>query len=360
MLDKLISFCFTVLQNLSQLGYLFSQAILPTIGLCIYSTMFYRKFGMQANAVTVEKNKTFILREATTEDTPAIFDVFGRTVVDLEQRLGAYPADAEPLTPEDIERLWTAFASVFNHLGATAYASWVAEMDGQIMGYARSILRADMLELTDFFVLPTAQDAGIGKSLLAKVFPKDTPYHRSIIATSDLRALGRYLKEQVYIQFPVYKLYTESPQVVEYATDIQFKKFEEVDNVLPILNQIDHKILEVEREIDHQWFMDDRQGYLYYRGDKPVGYGYMNERNSGPFALLDDADFPAILAHAETIAATSEQNRLFIAVPMINQIALDYLLMRNFKMHPSFCYVMSEKSFGKFTNYLQTRPMLFI
>ena len=64
---------------------------------------------------------------------------------------------------------------------------------------------------------------------------------------------------------------------------------------LSTLAEIDKATLGFQRDVDQQWFLANRRGFLYLRDGRPVGYGYVGE-NSGPFALLDAADFPAVLA----------------------------------------------------------------
>src|SRR6185295_12550360 len=93
---------------------------------------------------------------------------------------------------------------LFEHLARSAEEFWIAEEAGDAIGYARSILRDNALELTEFFVLPGRQSAGVGRELLARAFPKDDVAHRSIIATTDARAQGRYLRAGVYPRFPIY------------------------------------------------------------------------------------------------------------------------------------------------------------
>ena len=75
---------------------------------------------------------------------------------------------------------------------------WFAEDEatGEAIGYARSILRDGVRELTEFFVLPEAQGAGVGRGLLARAFPADGARHRAIVATMDPRAIARYLADR--------------------------------------------------------------------------------------------------------------------------------------------------------------------
>lgn len=105
--------------------------------------------------------------------------------------------------------------------------------------------------------------------------------------------------------------------------------------------------------------MTDRQGWLYLRDGRPVGYGYTGTRN-GPFALLNPVDFPAVLAHAENQAVEGERGHFGVEVPMHNHHAVDYLLLNGFKLDGFIAFFMSDKPFGKFDQYILTSPPFFM
>lgn len=307
----------------------------------------------------IAKHHTDItFRQATRSDRDARLMVFAHSIRDLEYRMGFRQPDNLSFTQEELAQWKEHFSPLFEHLEKHATA-WVAEQDEQIVGYARAVLRGNMLELTDFFVDPTTQGIGIGRQLLAHVFPADTPYHRSIIATPDLSALARYLKGNVHIQFPIYEFAIQPPQIRDFQSDLEICEITHPESAYPIINQIDRQILEFEREVDHQWLMSHRQGFLYFRHGVAVGYGYVGSR-SGPIALLDATDFPAVLAHAETLAYQRGNAEFVVSVPMANQIAVNYLLQHGFRMLNFFCYLMADKSFGQFSNYIQTNPMVIL
>jgi hypothetical protein len=122
---------------------------------------------------------------------------------------------------------------------------------------------------------------------------------------------------------------------------------------------IDDAILGFRRDPDHAWLLNDRQGYIYTLGDQPVGYGYVGFR-SGPFALLDDAHFPAVLAHAEAVSAEAGFDYFAVELPMINSEAVQYLLGRGFKIDSFLALFLTDRPFGKFENYAFTSPPFFI
>jgi GNAT superfamily N-acetyltransferase len=300
---------------------------------------------------------TIEYRPGKMEDSYAVYRVFEASLLDLGQRIGAMAITGGD-DPAAMETLWERRRSLFEHLARTAEAFWIAERDDGIIGFARSIRRGDLLELTEFFVLPGEQSAGVGRELFRRAFPPVEGSHRSIIATTDDRALARYQKAGVYGRFPI-KYFFKEPEPVQIDTDLTFEPLREDREMLDILGAIDDEILGHRRDVDHRWLISDpdREGYLYRRSGEVAGYGYLGE-SSGPIALLGEADFPAVLAHAET--AASQAGRGFgVEVPMVNRAAIDILLRRGFQMDPFMALFMSDRPFGKFENYIVLSPPFF-
>ena len=82
-------------------------------------------------------------------------------------------------------------------------------MAGQLLGWARSIERDDHLELTHFFVDTNTQGSGVGHELLDLAFPVHRGKQRSIIATTNPRALSLYLRYDVSFQGMAFSIYGE-------------------------------------------------------------------------------------------------------------------------------------------------------
>jgi ribosomal protein S18 acetylase RimI-like enzyme len=265
-------------------------------------------------------------RRGTIEDSYTVYTVFVRSLEDFIRRTNVQTDQ----TAGDLEAWWARRRPLFEHLARTADQFWIAEEAGAAIGYARSILRDETRELTEFFVLPASQSVGVGRELLARAFPAEGVSHRSIIATSDSRAQGRYLRAGVYAHFPIY-YFCRKPQVAPEPPDLTMEPFGEAGQVMAELRAIDREILGYTRDIDHEWLSQERQGYLYRRGGRVVGYGYAGLNNS-PFALLDGNDFPAVLAHAEAQAAEQGLEETGFEVPLINKQAVDYLLRRGYRM----------------------------
>ena len=299
---------------------------------------------------------SIIYRRGTLDDSQNTFDVFRQSIMELGDRLGMMPISGGH-DPQVIQNLWARRQSLFEHLARTSDNFWVAEQDGKVVGFARSILRDRFRQLTEFFVLPECQSAGVGGELLARSFPIDGADHRFILATIDGRAIQRYLKAKVYPLFPCYA-FTRPAEKVNVETDLTIEPIAPSAQAMGELIRIDNAILGFHREAEHAWLLENRRGHFYRRNKEVVGYGYLGEHN-GPFALLDANDFPTILAHAETEAAL-KGTEFIVEAPMINRAAVDYLLSRGCKLESFFEFFMADSLFGKFENYILTSPPFFV
>ena len=68
---------------------------------------------------------------------------------------------------------------------------------------------------------------------------------------------------------------------------------------------------------------------------------------------------PAALAHAETRAHSLGLGECGFEVPLINSAAVQYRLGRGYQMHECFAFLMCDKPFGKFENYIFFSPPFF-
>jgi len=285
-------------------------------------------------------------------DNRAVFEVFIASLLDLGTRL-----QVETITggAEDLDRLWAKREPIMTHAANTADKWWVAEHDGVIVGYARSTLRDGIRQLTEFFVRPDVQSAGVGRGLLERVFPPEGARGRLLLATQDPRALARYLKAGMLARFPVYH-FGRPRRDTPYSGDLEPAAISADQYGLALLASIDREVLGFRRDADHTWLLSNRKGFVYLRNGSPVGYGYVG-LYQGPFAALDPAAIGTMLAHAESVAEVEEFG---IEAPLINRSALQYLFEQGFRMDPFVNFFLSDVELGKFDRYVVTTPSLFI
>ena len=298
---------------------------------------------------------TITYRAGRMEDSQSVFQVFVKAIMDYSTRMGVM-AITGGNDPEVLESLWQKRRSMFEFLAQTASQFWVAERDGEIIGYARSIEHDGLQELTEFFVSPDQQSTGVGSELLSRAWPKTEARFRTIIATLDERALYRYMKTGVYGRF-LFKHFYGKAEKVEVKTDLTVEPMH-LDIHMDDMHRIDRIIINHARASIHKWVGTTRDGFIYKRNDEIVGYGYVGS-SSGPFAVLDDNDFPAVLAHAESRMAEREGD-FGAETPLINKKAIQYFIERKYKIDSFSAIFMSNVPFGKFENYLCFSPEFFL
>lgn len=296
-------------------------------------------------------------RPGTLEDSYQVFALFEHTLSDLSHRLGL-SGQAGPVEPDHLAKMWRERRSLYEHLAETADRFWIAERDGQPVGYARSILRDNVRQLTEFFVLPDLQSAGVGRELIARTFPAGDADWRTLNATTDIRAQALYLKSGMTAYCPLY-YFGRTPEKVVVRTELEFAQLESTQPVLDNLAAIDQEILGFRRDVDHRWLMGNRKGFLIRREGQAVGYGYTGLR-SGPFALLEPEFYPLALAYAERTAAEFGLDHFGVEVPAINRAAVEYLLGRGFRLDGFIALQMSDQPLPGLDRYLLTSPPFFL
>ena len=298
---------------------------------------------------------TISYREGNIEDSHSVFQVFVKSIMDYSKRMGVM-AITGGNDPGVLESLWQKRRPMFEFLTKTASQFWVAERGGEIVAYARSVEHDSLQELTEFFVEPGQQSGGIGGGLLSRAFPKSDARYRTIIATLDERALYRYMKAGVYGRF-LLKYFYRKAEKVDIKTDLKIEPLQ-LNIHREQIDRIDKELIGHTRGVVHDWIASNRDGFIYRRDEKVVGYGYVGSGH-GPFAVLDDNDFPAVLAHAESLMA-EKGDEFGAGVPLINVRALQYFIERKYKIDSFSALLMSNVPFGRFENYLCFSPEFFM
>jgi ribosomal protein S18 acetylase RimI-like enzyme len=294
---------------------------------------------------------THTYRRATPDDNRCLFEVSELALADLARRKG-YPWDEVT----DDEALWAQRRPLYEHLAVAAEQCWLAEDEaGQVIGYARSVRQDGVLELTELFVRPGQQSAGVGRELLARAFSTEGR-QRYIVATSDTRALARYLKAGLSVHFPIFE-FRGTPEAVTVPTDLRLEPMGA--DAVELAAGVDRAVLGYRRDADHAWLAQTREGFLARRDRDVVGYVYCGE-DSGPIAALAAEDLPALLAHAETFAHARGAANLSFEVPLVNRQAVAHLLARGYQMQSFFAFLMSDGPVGHFENYVLFSPPYFI
>ena len=77
-------------------------------------------------------------RRGTIEDSYYVFQIFVRTLMDYSERMNVM-AITGGNDPQVLETLWKMRKPLFDYLVRDAAQFWVAESEGEIIAYARSV-----------------------------------------------------------------------------------------------------------------------------------------------------------------------------------------------------------------------------
>ena len=301
-------------------------------------------------------------------DSRDLFNVFYDALADVDRRLG----DPDAWDPEDAAMrsdAWEGWRGLFEHVAATSDLGYLAEDDGGVIGYARSIRRGDERELTEFFVSPQHQGLGIGRELLGRSFPSELGVRRSIIATLEPGALRRYLGAGLGVHTMVGR-FGRTPErdgsnVIGEAglgaAPMTGARQERDD-----IGRLDETTLGYRRDVDHAWFQSLRDGIVYRRGTTVVGYAYLGrgsgsvQARCGPVLASDPTELPAILVDVEDRAARAGLAEVSFWVPLLNVVATGHLLGRAYRLDRFLAALFADTTHPGLDRYVITSPPFFL
>lgn len=296
-------------------------------------------------------NREIEIRRATPADARASFDVCMASMADEFKR-----ANLEwKMEPDAV---WTGLRPLYNYLAEHCAEWWVAESapDRKVIGYARSLERGDLFELTELFILPGQQSAGLGRALIERAFPEGRGRTRVILATLDERALARYYRSGTVARFPLAMLKGTTRPTEMNELEVTAATLADVAE----LEAIEREVVGYSRGHEYACLFEEREAFLYRRGGRVVGFGFLGEAGQGPVAALDPALQRSILLHLEGRAHARGIKKVYFVVPMINDVAMNHLLSRGYKIQSPLNLFMSNEPFGKFDRFISYGPPIIL
>lgn len=245
---------------------------------------------------------------------------------------------------------------VYDYIRRTGFFR-VAEVDGRLVAICHAVVRDHLWFLSGFWTLPEWQGQKIGSTLLRRVWDEGASAGAEIFFTwssIDLQAMATYMKMGM---LPGYQALTFTGWPCELPGE--HPRYETQPLELQAALEIDERIRETRREVDHQFWLSEMKSearQLVRRG-RVVGYYYFNGGTIGPAAWLKDEDAEALLASAARAAARqSEQIRLI--TPGINHAAIRFALRTKLKL-TGYGHLLTTAPFGQMEKYLTSGPSLF-
>ena len=283
----------------------------------------------------------------------AAFTIFRRSIMDYVHRRGI--VDSPFVTESALEEAWNVRGGWIEHLWRTAAENWLAiDVDGRPIGWAMSIERGGLLELSHFFVDPDTQSKGTGRALLEHAFPLGRGTHRAIVATEDPRALSLYLRFGVRYVTTVAD-FEGPPRPVSVETDLAFERLDASPESIDLIAAVEAGLLGHRREIDTRFLFTQRPAWLARRGSAVAGFAFgARDELTGPMGVLDPADMSALLAHVESEAAAAGAGNIYFSSPLVNDVAVRHLIARGFRIDPFLVSVLADDTSMHLDRWIHT------
>jgi ribosomal protein S18 acetylase RimI-like enzyme len=241
---------------------------------------------------------------------------------------------------------------------------WVAEDDGDILGFAWSWVCGDIWFLAQLFVDPTQQGRGIGNELIKLTLEparESGAAHKALVTFAFNRiSQGLYIRHGLFPRAPLYFFDAIPERVRQKLPESPLRSVPIDDGVATMakLIEIDARAIGVSREKHHRYLFDERatRGVLLYAGDECVGYSYIaSNGHIGPLAVVDDKFLGDAFVTALYLAAHGPSEKISAFVPGTCETALglavDHGMRITFPM-----LLMASPGFGNWTGYLPRNP----
>lgn len=240
---------------------------------------------------------------------------------------------------------------------------WVADDDGEIIGFAWSWVCGELWFLAQLFVSPFRQGDGIGNQLLGKAFAHAQMRGASVKALITFAfnnvSQGLYISHGLFPRCPIYMLSAAREHLASRVTEPRLHleslttkaaKFDE-------LARIDASALGVSREKHHRYLLEDSaaSAFTIHDGCECVGYVYTSNGHVGPLAVRrPDLVGPAFATALSFVArGNSRTVSAFVSGPSEPALktATDHGMRITYPM-----LLMSTQEFGNWASYLPRNP----
>jgi ribosomal protein S18 acetylase RimI-like enzyme len=241
---------------------------------------------------------------------------------------------------------------------------WVADDDGEIVGFAFSWVCGELWFLSELFVAPSQQGRGVGNELLAHTLGharKTGVTNKSLITfTFNVVSQGLYIRHGMLPRLPIYFFSGEHRPMVgagQHGSELDCASIELSPSHLDMLAKLDFSTLGISREKHHRYLLGDAtmKGVFFQEDGNCVGYAYISETGHvGPLAVVEKRHMGTAFRAALRLAATCSAGNLSAFLPGGSEalgIALEQGLRITFPM-----VLASTGDFGDWTRYLPRNP----
>lgn len=220
---------------------------------------------------------------------------------------------------------------------------WVAEDDGEIVGFALSWVCGDLWFLAELFVAPGHQGGGVGNELLERTFEhakKAGATNKSLITfTFNVASQGLYIRHGMFPRLPIYLFGVARDALMTrlQGDKLHYTPIEPTASHLKTLAQLDVATLGISRQKHHRYLLDDgtMKGVLLHDRGDCIGHAYISATGHvGPLAVAQAHWIGAAFRTALALAAMSGAAQVSAFLPSVNEaarIAVEHGMRINFQ-----------------------------
>jgi ribosomal protein S18 acetylase RimI-like enzyme len=240
---------------------------------------------------------------------------------------------------------------------------WVAEADGDIVGFALSWVCGDLWFLAELFVAPGHQGHGVGNELLARTLAHATKAgatNKSLITfTFNVVSQGLYIRHGLCPRLPIYLFSVARDALMPRLKGEKLRStpIEPTASHLETLSELDVSNLGISREKHHRYLLSDgtMKGVLLHDRGECIGYAYVSATGHvGPLAVAQARWMNVAFTTALNLAAAGGTAQVSAFLPGVSEaigIAVEHRMRITFPM-----VLLSTRDFGDWTRYLPRNP----
>jgi ribosomal protein S18 acetylase RimI-like enzyme len=289
-------------------------------------------------------------RLAKEDDIPSISMVFAEAKDDLDRRRGFFESPTNPLPPSP------SYAFLMRK---TPCAFWVAEKDGEVVGFSDSFMRGSFWYFAYLFIKPGHQGQNIGKNLLEKTLSsweaQRITNRATITFAFNPASQFLYMQYGMYPREPGYYAYAPSKVIkenMEQTIGLDYEQIMNLGDASDATRRIDEHVLGFSLEWHHEYFFETHaKCYVFKDKGSPVGYAYVRPNGVvGPSAVMSNEFTKPVLNTALALSVEQGVENAGYWMPGSNIHAVDLSLKHKMRIYPMV--FMSTKAFAKWENYI--------
>jgi len=243
-------------------------------------------------------------------------------------------------------------------------SAWLAEDEGEIVGFASSWMCGRLWFLAELFVAPGRQGMGIGNELLVRTLRHGNEGGATdqclITFAFNVVSQGLYVRHGLFPRVPIHLCCATRESMLCHAPGFALRTapIHATSADLAQLRRFDLAALGFSREKHHRYLLDDpkTEGVFFLEEDgEHLGYAYVSANGHvGPLAVAEAETMPDAFRTALAMALARDATQVSAFVPG-NSDALTIAAKLGMRFTLPMV-LMSKNDFGNWTHYLPRNP----